>query len=136
MRRSRDDIGANGYGMPVFADTLGGHIGGQTKFLQAGGAEILAVEADLLVLVGGKPQHLERNMLEGAQQFATVLQHQRAVGAGELDQDVRALPLAIGAYLRVHGDLVAQAEVTRGDDRVQQFADLLGGGDFVLNRHG
>src|ERR1039458_4603163 len=57
------------------------YIGSQSKLLQAGGAEILAVEAHLLVFVGRQPKHLERHMLEGSQQLRTVLQHQGAVGA-------------------------------------------------------
>ena len=97
MRRSRDDMGANAIGYAALADAVGGHIGRQPQLLQARGAEILAVEVDLLVLVGRKPQHLQRHMLEGAQQFSTILQHQRAVGAGELHQDFRVLPFAIGA---------------------------------------
>ncbi len=63
------------------------------------------------MLVGGQPQHLESDLLEGAQQFGAVFQHQRAVGAGELDQDFGALPLAISADLGVDDDLVPQAEV-------------------------
>ena len=121
--------------MPRLAHAFGGNIGGQAQLLQTGGAEVLAVEADLLVLVGRQAQHLQRDMLEGAQQFAAVFQHQRAVGAGELDQDLGALPFAIGADRRVDGDLVAQAEIAGGEDRVQQFADLLGGGDFVGDGH-
>src|ERR1035438_7645260 len=93
------------------ADPLRRYIGSQSKLLQAGGAEILAVEAHLLVFVGRQPKHLERHMLEGSQQLRTVLQHQRAVGAGNLHQNFGALPVAVGAELRIDGDLVAQMEI-------------------------
>src|SRR5580700_8838065 len=74
-------------------------------------------------------------MLEGAQQLRTVLQNQRAVGAGNLHENFGAFPLAVAADLRVHRDLVAQVEIAVSEGSVQQFADLLGSGDFVVYRH-
>src|ERR1035441_3535771 len=119
----------------ALADPLSRYVRSQSKLLQAGGAEILAVEADLLVFVGSKTKHLERHILKGAQQLRAVLQHQRTVGAGNLHQDFGALPVAVAAELRIDGDLVAQTEVAVGEGRGQQFADLLGGRDFVMYRH-
>ncbi len=72
-----------------------------------------------LVLVGAKSQHLQRDVLKGAQQFAAIFQRQRTVGAGQLDQDFGTLPFALGAHLRVDRDLVAQAEVSGGEHVVQ-----------------
>ena len=74
MRRSRDDMGANAYGMPALANAIGRHVGRQAQLLQPGGAEVLAIEVDLLVLVRRQAQHFQRDMLEGAQQFAAVFQ--------------------------------------------------------------
>jgi len=135
MRRSRDDIGAKAYGKAALADPFSRYVRSQSKLLQAGGAEILAVEVDLLVFVRSQTKHLERHILKGAQQLPTVLQHQRAVRAGNLHQNFGALPLAVAADLGIDGDLVAQMEVAAGEGGVQQFADLLGGRDFVMYRH-
>ena len=43
-------------------------------------------------------------------------------------------PFAVGDR-GIDGDLVAQTEVTGGKYGIQEFADLLGGGDFVGDRH-
>src|ERR1035438_780354 len=119
----------------ALADPLSGYVCSSDLLLQAGGAEILAVEVDLLVFVRSQTKHLQRHILKGAQQLPTVLQHQRAVRAGNLHQNFGALPLAVAADLGIDGDLVAQMEVAAGEGGVQQFADLLGGRDFVMYRH-
>src|SRR5271167_2728495 len=87
------------------------------------------------MLVGSQPQHFQRYVLEGAQQLSTVLQHQRTVRAGKFHQDFGVLPFAIAGHWRIHRDLVAQVEISVSDDSVQELANLLGGGDFIGNRH-
>src|ERR1035437_5298855 len=119
----------------ALATPLSRYVRSQSKLLQSGGAEILAVEVDLLVFVRSQTHDLQRHILKGAQQLPTVLQHQRDVGAGNLHQDFGALPLAVAADLGIDGDLVAQMEIAAREGGVQQFADLLGGRDFVMYRH-
>src|SRR5271166_3315367 len=74
-------------------------------------------------------------MLEGAQQLPTILQNERAVSAGKFHQYFGMLPLPIAGQRWVNRDLVTQAEISLDDERVQELADLLGGGDFVGDRH-
>src|SRR5271165_2350549 len=119
----------------ALADALSRNIGGKPQLLQTRGAEVLTVEADFLVFVRREPEHFQRYVLEGAQQFPAILQNEGAVRAGELHQDFRALPFAIAAQRRVNGDLVTQVKISGSNDPVQKFTDLLGGGDFIGNRH-
>ena len=79
--------GSEGIRHAALAHAIGGNVGRQAELLLAGRAKVLAVEDDLVVLVGPQTQHLQSDMFEGAQQFAAALQHQRAVGAGEFDLD-------------------------------------------------
>src|SRR5580700_2679918 len=118
----------------ALAHAVGGNISREAKFLLARRAKILAIEDDLVVLVGTKPQHLERDMLEGAQQFSSALQHQRAVGAREFHLDDGLVEIALG-HRWIHEDLVAKTEVASGDNAIQQFANFLGRCNFVGYRH-
>ena len=74
MRRSRDDIGLNSYGVPVRRTFSAATVAAVRQFLDAQRALILAVEGNLLVLAGGQAQHLERKQFESAQQFSAAVE--------------------------------------------------------------
>jgi hypothetical protein len=122
MRRSR-------------ADVFGSDAGGELQFVDADGAEVLAIEPNLLVLVALEVQNFGGEQLEGAKQFAAAVEKQGGVGAGELDEDFRMLPLAVLGHGGIDGDAVFEFEAAVRDDGLEEFSDLLGGGYFVGNWH-
>src|ERR1035441_638140 len=73
-------------------------------------------------------------MLEGAQQFAATFEDEWAVAAREFHFDDRLVEIVLGRG-RVDEDLVAEMEVSGGNDSVQQFADLFCGGNLVGDWH-
>src|ERR1035438_6609973 len=73
-------------------------------------------------------------MLEGAQQFAATFEDEWAVAAREFYFDDRLVEVVLGRG-RVDEDLVAEMEVSGGNDSVEQFADLFGGGNLVSDWH-
>jgi hypothetical protein len=116
---------------PSLADFLGGDVGCGAQFLNAHGAPILAVEADLLVFAGGEVQHLEREQFKRAQQLSAAIEQQRGVGAGEVDEDFRLFPIAILRERRVDNNAVPEVKTAVSDDGLKELVDLIGGSDFV-----
>jgi hypothetical protein len=118
------------------ADFFGGDVGGGAKFLDAKRAMILAVETNFFVLSRRKMEHFEREEFESAQEFAAAVEQKRGVGAGEVDEDFGPLPVAIFRKWRIDDDAVFEAKAAVGDDGLEEFVDLIGGGEFVGNGHG
>ena len=81
-------------------------------------------------------QHLQGEVLERAQQFATALQDQVAVGPGKFDEDVGAFPVALLGQGRVHRDAVLQLESALDDGGAEKALNFFGRDDFVRERHG
>jgi len=78
-----------------FADLFGSDSGCRAQFLNAHGTAILTIEADLLVLARGQAQHFQREKLECAKKLSTTVEQKRGVRAGEVDEDLGLLPVAI-----------------------------------------
>ena len=116
---------------PSLADFLGGDVGCGAQFLNAHGAAILAVEADFLVLPGSQVQHLEREQFKGAQQLSAAIEQKCGVGAGEVDENFRLLPVAILRERRVDDDAVLEVKTAVSDNGLKELVDLIGGSDFV-----
>src|SRR5580698_10134944 len=127
--------GAELVGRSGAANFFGGDGGCGAEFLDAERALILAVEGDLFVLSGGKVQHFEGEQFEGAEKLSTAIEEQWRVGSGEVDEDLRLLPVAIFGKWRIDDDAVFEAKSALGDDGLQKFVDLVGGGEFVGNGH-
>ena len=131
---------ARGHGTELVRRTraenfFGGDGGRGTEFLDTKRALILAIEGDFLVLSGREMQHFERKQFEGAEKFSAAIEQKRGVGAGEVNEDLRLLPVAIFRERRIDDDAVFEAKSALGDDGLQKFVDLLGGGEFVGNGH-
>ena len=109
---------------------------GGAQFLDAQRALILAVEGNLFVLAGRQAQHFEGEEFEGAQQFSAAIEQEGGVGAGEVDENFRLLPVAVLGQRRIDDDPVFEAESAVGDDGLEEGVDLIGGGEFVGNGHG
>jgi hypothetical protein len=97
---------------------------------------ILAVERNLLVLAGRQAEHFKGEKFEGAEEFATAIEQECGVGTGEVDENLRLLPVAVFGHGRIDDDAVLEAESTERDDGLEELVDLFGGGEFVRNRHG
>ncbi len=111
------------------ANFVGGDAGGHAKFLKAHGALIFAVERNFLVLAGRQAQDFEGEQFQGAEKFAAAIEEQGRVGSGQIDEDFRLLPLALRR--RIDDDAVLQVKAAVSDDSLQEFVDLIGGGEFV-----
>lgn len=118
-------------GRAGLANFFGGDGGGGAEFLNSLRAMVVAVEADLFVFAGGQPQHFQGEQLEGAQEFSAAVEQQGGVGASEIDEDLGLFPVAIVGDGRVDDDAVFQVKTAVGDDGLEEFVDLVGGGDFI-----
>src|SRR5690348_10109701 len=74
------------------ANLFSSNSGGCAQFVQTKRAEVATVEDDQVVLVAAQMQHFQGEIFEGAKQFAAALEQKIAVGAGQFDEDLRALP--------------------------------------------
>ena len=87
------------------------------------------------MLIAREAEHLQRQQFDGAQHFGAAFQEQSRVGTGKFNQDLGAFPVSLFGKWRIDGDAVFQAQAAMGDDALQEFIDLVGGGDFVGNGH-
>jgi hypothetical protein len=71
--------GTKAVGFTGAADVFGGDAGGELQFVDANGAEVLAVEPDLLVLVALEMQNLGGEQLEGAKELAATVEEKGGV---------------------------------------------------------
>jgi hypothetical protein len=122
---------ARGHGSEVewgsgLANFLGSDRGGHAKFLQADGALILAVEGNLFVVAGRQVEDFEGQQFEGAEKFGAAIEEQGGVGAGEVDEDFRLLP--VGGGWGIDYDPVFEVESSVGDYGLEEFVDAVGGG--------
>jgi len=85
------------------------------------GFEVVGVEGDVVVLVGGEAEELGAEMLEGEEEFAVTGGEERGVGAGEVEGE-RA-----GFCFRVGGDGEGEVEVCVADGGVEEVRNGLEG---------
>jgi hypothetical protein len=84
--------GTEAVGFARAAHLLGRYARRQLQFVDAHGAEILAVEPDLFVLVALQMQDLRRQQFEGAQQFATALEQAARNRGRQIPPEFRDAP--------------------------------------------
>jgi hypothetical protein len=118
------------------AHFFGGDGGGGAEFFEAYAAVILAIEGNLFVLTAGETKHFQGEELEGAEEFSAAIEEKSGVGAGEVDENFGALPVAVFGQRGVDRNAVFEVEASVGDYGLEEFVDLFGGGEFVGDRHG
>ena len=117
-------------------DSFSGNFGDHAQFFQAQGAVIHAIEADFLMLFAGETEHFDSEKFDGAEQLGAAFQEQGGVRSGKFNQDFGTLPIALLPERWVDGNAVFQVQTRLGDNTAQKLIDLVGGRDFVGNRHG
>jgi len=113
-------------GSAGLANFFGGDAGSHAEFLEADGALVLAVERYLFMLAGRQAQDFEGQKFEGAEKFAAAIQQEGGIWAGKVDEYLGLLPLTLRR--RVDDDAVLQVKTAVGNDGLQEFIDLVGGG--------
>src|SRR5215469_12132039 len=106
-------------GCAAAANFFGGYARSHAQFLEARLSMPHAVEVDLLVFVAGKAEHFDRQEFQRAEEFAAALEEQTGVGAGEFDENFRALPVPIVSNRRVDHNAVFQLEPAVFDDAAE-----------------
>jgi len=71
-------------------------------------------------------ENFEGQEFEGAEKFGAAIEEQRGVGAGEIHEDFRLLP--VGGGWRVDYDAVFEVKPSVGDHGLEEFVDAVGGG--------
>jgi len=117
------------------AHFLGGNSSCGAQLLNPHRPPVLAIETDLLMLPRRQPQHLKREQLKRAQKLATTIKQHRRIGAGEVDENLGLLPIAILRERRIDDDPVLEVEPAVSNDGLKKGIDLLCGGDFVGYGH-
>lgn len=111
------------------ANLFGRDSGGHAELLEVEGALIFAVEGNLLVLAGRQAQDFEGEQFQGTEKFGAAIQKQGGIGTGKIDEDLGFLPLALRGG--IDDDTVFEVKPAVRDDGLQEFVDLVGGGEFI-----
>src|SRR5262249_4032751 len=117
------------------AHTFGGNFRSQLQLLRPQALEVVAIEAELVVLFRFQSQHLQRNMLERAQELAIAFKQKGTIRTHKFDDDLWALS-EFGIYRRIGADSVLQAKSSQLDGVPEDFVNASGSGNSILNRHG
>lgn len=116
-------------------DLLGSGLCGKAEFLRAKGLEIVGVKADEVVFALVETQHLRGDRLEGAEQFAIVLGHERDIGSAELNINLASLEALRVARAVAGGDAVFEAQAAQFIEGGKESGNFLSSVLQVGNRH-
>lgn len=112
----------------VEAERLGGPfhffrrgVGAEAKLGDSQHTEIVGIEGQARMIVGGETESLHRDVLQSEQEFGLIGKQELDIGSLELDDHFRILDLGIGGISGL--DFILDVEVRIVEDHVEELFD-------------